>query len=196
MQPKHLINLIILAILLSWLAPAQAHKVKLFATVMSDNIEGYVYFPGGGRANTVTVKIMIFDNQLQGTVTTNANGEFQFHAKYRATHYLTADLGDGHLAQYTIDSSEFSDALPPLTTEKTTPPIASPSLPTVPSENVSCSNQQLSVLMEKIVSKQLKPLREQLEAYQEKILLHDVLGGIGYIFGVMGLIFYFRKRRG
>jgi len=58
---------------------------------------------------------------------------------------------------------------------------------------LSFSQQQLTDSIEKIVSKQLKPLREQLEAYQEKIFIHDVLGGIGYIFGVMGLLFYFAK---
>jgi len=187
------VKLLITLLFLNWLPAAHAHKVKLFATVIGDKIEGYVYFPGGERAKSVTVKITLIDNHLIETVTTNEHGEFQFHAKYRATYRLIADIGEGHLAEYTIDSSELSDSLPTLAME-TQPPVASTPAP-IDHENVSFSQQQLLDLIEKTVSKQLKPLREQLEAYQEKILLHDVLGGVGYIFGVMGLLFYMAKRR-
>lgn len=194
MQLKRLIKLIIILLSLSWLTPVQAHKVKIFATAAGDTITGYVYFPGGERAQAVAIKITTSDNQLQGTVTTDNNGEFQFHAKYRATYHLIANLGDGHLAQYTIDSNELSDTLSPLTTENVvTIPAALPAPPNT--QNLSISEQQLHDLFEKMLSQQVKPLREQLEAYQDKILLHDVLGGIGYIFGVMGLLFYVAKRR-
>jgi nickel transport protein len=211
-------SLLITLIFLIWFSPAHAHKVKLFATVTGDTIVGYVYFPGGELAKSVTVKIISVDNQLSETVTTNDNGEFQFHAKYRTTYQLVADLGEGHRAEYTLNSNELSDSLPTInenckeksslsetmkcfegqekTSEPPTPPekVPTTSPPIPPSnENLLFSQQQLTDSIEKIVSKQLKPLREQLEAYQEKIFIHDVLGGIGYIFGVMGLLFYFAK---
>lgn len=178
----------LLLIMLLFSAPVYAHKVKLFATVTDETIAGYVYFPGGSRAQSVPVKILLADNQLQDTVLTDEHGEFQFHAKVHATHRLVANLGEGHLAEYVIDASEFSDRLPTVANEP-----ASVAPPPPPAQNCTVSGQLPDIA--KVVSQQIRPLREQLEAYQEKIWLHDILGGIGYIFGVLGMLFYIAKRR-
>jgi nickel transport protein len=166
---------------------AYAHKVKLFATVTGDVISGYVYFPGGERAQAVSVKIFLANNQLEDTVQTNERGEFQFHAKTHATHRLVANLGEGHLAEYTVNANEFSDIAPIADREPSVENLA------VSPQNCNIS-EQLPEIVAKVVSQQIRPLREQLEAYQEKIGLHDILGGIGYIFGVMGVLFYLAKR--
>lgn len=183
---KNYSYLLLLMLLVS--ESAYAHKIKLFATVTGETISGYVYFPGGSRAQAVSVKIFLSDNQLQDTVLTDARGEFQFHAKFHTTHRLVANAGEGHLAEYIIDANEFSDGLPLSITESA--PVTEP---TPPAQNCNIS-EQLPEIIAKTVSQQIRPLREQLEAYQEKIWLHDVLGGIGYIFGVMGMLFYIAKR--
>jgi hypothetical protein len=38
-------------------------------------------------------------------------------------------------------------------------------------------------------------LRRQLDRYEHTLRLRDVLGGIGYIFGIMGLLFFVLGRR-
>lgn len=178
--------LLLLAFLLS--EPVYAHKVKLFATVTGEVISGYVYFPGGARAKAIPIKIYLDNNQLQETVITDEQGEFQFHTKVHTAHRLVANLGEGHLAEYTINASEFGDNI------HTSPPESTPSPPPVTIENCNISNQ-LSETIFNTVNQQIRPLREQLEAYQEKIWLHDILGGIGYIFGILGMLAYFAKRR-
>ena len=50
-------------------------------------------------------------------------------------------------------------------------------------------------MIEKAVAKQVKPLRKELRAYQEKAGLQDVLGGIGYIFGLCGIGMWWRQRK-
>ena len=40
------------------------------------------------------------------------------------------------------------------------------------------------------------PLREQLDQYEEKTRLHDVIGGLGYIVGLMGIAFYLKGYAG
>ena len=45
------------------------------------------------------------------------------------------------------------------------------------------------------LGRQIRGLREQIEGYQEQVRFRDVLGGIGYIFGVAGIAFYFLGRR-
>ena len=44
------------------------------------------------------------------------------------------------------------------------------------------------------MSRQIRPLREQLDRYEEKVRLHDILGGIGFIVGAMGLVLYVKSR--
>ena len=50
-------------------------------------------------------------------------------------------------------------------------------------------------LIAETVARQIRPLRRDIERYQHRTRVHDVLGGIGYIFGVMGLAAYFLARR-
>jgi nickel transport protein len=45
------------------------------------------------------------------------------------------------------------------------------------------------------LGRQIRGLREQIEGYEEQVRFRDVLGGIGYIFGVAGIAFYFLGRR-
>ncbi|WP_343867009.1 hypothetical protein [Caenispirillum bisanense] len=45
------------------------------------------------------------------------------------------------------------------------------------------------------VAREVNPLREQLEAYEEKVRLHDILGGLGWIAGLTGIAFYILARR-
>jgi len=104
-------------------------------------------------------------------------------------HTFLLNTGDGHQASYTVAAEELGNNLPappnhsnllsPNSTAVTSPiPVNSTATAISPQE------------LEKLLDKTIRPLREQLETYQEKIYLHDILGGIGYIFGIMGLIFY------
>jgi nickel transport protein len=51
-------------------------------------------------------------------------------------------------------------------------------------------------MVEQAVARQVRPLREQLIAHQDRIRLQDLLGGIGYILGLAGLVLWWRSRSG
>jgi nickel transport protein len=188
---------------LSWLSPAEAHKIKLFATVQSNIITGYAYYPGGGKISNTTIQVSSPEGRPLGETTTNDQGEFTYIATYRIAHTFTLNTSDGHFATYTISAEELSDTLPLLNsnntdkttpTEQTSPPSSAFLKPPAIPVTTSISLPELELLLEKTLNRHIRPLREQLENYQEQIRLHDILGGIGYIFGIMGLIFYWKKR--
>jgi nickel transport protein len=54
---------------------------------------------------------------------------------------------------------------------------------------------ELAALIEQAVARQVRPLREELLAAQGRAGLRDVLGGIGYIFGLAGVLMWWRSRR-
>ena len=51
--------------------------------------------------------------------------------------------------------------------------------------------------LEKALDKKLAPVMRMLsEMHEQKIRLTDVLGGLGYIFGLVGVAAYFKRKHG
>lgn len=179
-------------------SPAMAHKIKLFATVENMNIQGYAYFAGGQVAKQATVSIKNANGETLSTLQTDAKGQFQYLAPQAMEYHLSVNTHDGHGDSYIIKAIEFSSNSPsenpsantlvPVFSEITT----NHNVATVFATNIK---QEDLKQIEKIVSAQIHPLREQLEAYQEKIQLRDIIGGIGYIVGLAGFWLFWQNRR-
>lgn len=86
--------------------PAEAHKLKVFATVEGDAIVGYAFFIGGGRAQGVVwVARMGSDTLAEGR--TDAEGGFLLPVPPAVTADITVtvDTQEGHLATATLTAS-------------------------------------------------------------------------------------------
>jgi len=176
---------------------AYAHKLKLFATGEGREISGYVYFPGGGRAQGLTVTALAPDGSELGKAVTDAQGEFTIPAKFRCDHALVAETEDGHKATFLVEAAELDAGLSLL---GAAPPAEAgaqgPAHSAAGGEAPShVSEERLRSLVDQAVREQVRPLREQLEGYEERTRFRDVLGGIGYIVGATGLAFYFLGAR-
>ncbi|MBN2581896.1 MAG: carboxypeptidase regulatory-like domain-containing protein [Planctomycetes bacterium] len=182
--------------------PALAHRVNVWAYVESGStIKGTVGFPGGGKAKNVKVTAHADDGSPLGETQTDDQGEFTFQARFRCNHTFVVDTGDGHRSEYKLEAAELPDSLPAFSSDAATAADApSPS----PSPAPSPPQQQAPALVpvaanfeaavEKAVSRQVMPLRREIEAYRQTVFVHDILGGIGYIVGVFGLVFYLKAR--
>jgi nickel transport protein len=192
--------MVIVAALLLMGGTAHAHRLNIFATGDGTAISGYAYFPGGGRAQGLTITAEAPDGSPLGSALTDERGEFTIPAKLHCDHILTVQTPDGHRAVFTVPASELDDSLP-------TPGMDGPAGPAgvpVAGEAVTMSqlpatgSDELSALIEEAVRREVRSLREQLEGYEERVRLRDVLGGIGYILGIAGIASYLmgRRRRG
>jgi len=79
------------------------------------------------------------------------------------------------------------------------PPLEVPAEPSVEPAVVS-SQGVLSVAdieraVDKALAWQLAPIRRELKESREKARFSDIVGGIGYIIGLVGLALYFHSRR-
>lgn len=186
-----------LAGLLAMIEPALAHKVKAFATVEGTVLSGYVYYPGGGKAKNIPVRFFDPHGVSLGETTTNDEGEFRFTATVRVDHHIVADTGDGHRAEFTVLATDLPASLgtPAAAAIPAEPPPAAPVPANPAAVTTGPTVEALPALIEQAVARQVRPLREQLEAYEAKIRWHDVLGGIGYILGLAGLSYYLLARR-
>jgi len=188
----------ILVLLLGSYQKGYAHTIKIFAMAEGDKISGYVYFPGGGRIQQVQIDIQSLAQASFDKVTTDLQGKFTYQVRYRTDYLLVVNTHDGHHAEYTIKAEELSENLPTLAVQNGKVEKSIELYPVKSTESVNLttlSTIELTNLIEKTVSQQLRPLREQLEQYEAKVWLHDILGGIGYIFGIMGLLFYFAMKK-
>jgi nickel transport protein len=189
--------------------PCDAHKVKMFASAEGEIITGYVYYTTGGKPKNVTVLVQDSVGNPLGEVTTNEEGEFTFTADAKRDYVFVLELSDGHRTSFTVTADELPDSLPSVDTDLCAVPqekqnsvkeelMTLASQKTTPAKEeipTSIPFEEIEDIVNKAVSKQIRPLREQLEGYEEKIRLHDILGGLGYIIGLMGLGYFLGARR-
>ena len=168
------------AVVLSFLAagPALAHKVNVFATVNNGAIEGECYSSGGGKLKECLVEFYDSSGEKLGETRTDADGRFRFEPTAQTDHRIVLDTGDGHRAEYTVPVGELPASYP----------AAAPA--TTPSDAGDIERR-----ISESVEKAIRPLRQQLDQWENKVRLHDVLGGVGYIFGLAGVVLYFKSKR-
>ena len=162
-------------------SPAAAHKLKVFAAVEGAEIAGSAYYAGGEKAGGVPGRILGGDGSLVAVFTTGPDGTFRQSVTSRMDHTILVESEDGHAATFTVRADELPSALPQ---GKAPQPGPGPG----PSAGLT--------EVEAAVARQIRPLREQLDAYESRIRVHDIMGGVGTIFGLFGLWAWFRARKG
>lgn len=177
---------------------ALAHQLRVFAMAEGATITGYAYFSGGVKAKGAKVAIFAPDGSRLGEVQTGEAGAFRFPATVRVDHRLIADAGAGHVAEFTVKAEELPDTLSgknsePLPEILVMNAATAAQVPQLPMTKTAA--ESLQRMIEQSVARQIRPLREQLNAYEAKVRWHDVLGGIGYIFGIVGVACYWLGRR-
>ena len=202
--------------LLVWLllaGPATAHKLTVFAAVQGTKISGEAYFRGGAPVRKATIAVLGPKGEKLGETTTDEEGKFTFVPRVRCDHRLVASAGEGHAAEFTVAADELPRGLPaelgesgkgeprvPRVSGMGVSPVRalSPELPRADEapllrNSSRAGGDSIAALADRLegVEKQVVKLREELVRYEDRVRLHDVLGGIGCILGLMGLTFYF-----
>lgn len=193
---------LLLALLLTAAAasPALAHKIKIFATAEGTTITGYVYFPGGSRPAGAPVTVTGPDGSVLAEMTTDADGAFRYEAVRRMDHTFTVDTGDGHRGSFLVRAAQLprslpGDAAPGAIAGDFTAGGGGAAAGAAGGALAAFDAEMLEDTIARAVAREVNPLREQLEAYEEKVRLHDILGGLGWIAGLTGIAFYILARR-
>jgi len=197
-------------------APALAHKMVVFATGADRAIEGEVYFHGGEPARNVKVTLFAPDDQVVGETTTDQEGKFRFPIQFRCDYRVIADAGAGHGAEYTVPADELPDDLPQPGGEPSEQAASVPDehdADATPGEShegasaiasgegaaraeshhepLAASDAESRKTEIEAIGRQLAALRRDFDRYRNELRLREVLGGLGYILGIMGTAFYF-----
>jgi nickel transport protein len=176
---------------------ALAHKLKVFARVEAGEIMGSVYFVGGAPASGAEVRVLRADGAVLATPATDAEGRFSYRPDAPGDYLVEADSGDGHVARWKLTAAEFAPVAAQRAgqAEVADAPGSVSGTPAA-SQPAPVPDRAIAALVDEAVARQVGPLREQLQAYEDKVRLHDVLGGLGYILGLAGLALWWRSRGG
>ena len=185
----------------------RAHKLVLFASAEGRKITGWAYFAGGGKLKDITIKVLGPGGEHLGQTTTDAEGSFEFVAEKRCDHTFVLETDAGHRAEYTVKAEELPADLPSPTPDpqksgggqderaqnSREPRELDGEAAAKSAETVS--DTKLREAVESAVARQMRPLRRELQACRKTVRFHDIVGGIGYIVGIAGILFYLKSRR-
>jgi nickel transport protein len=193
-----------LAALLLLATPALAHKVNVFAVAENGMIAGEGYFSGGAKAQNSTVEIVDAQGRLIAQGMTGPDGAFRIPLPMGAGAPLTVVLkaGDGHQNDFTLtaqdlDQSAQAKTLPPPTPGALPiPGVTQAPAPTPPPVDESRLAALVEAATAKAVEEKLTPLKlelARLAAQGQSTRVQDIVGGIGWIVGLVGIAAWFKR---
>jgi nickel transport protein len=175
------------------ITPANAHKVIVFAWVEGDTVYTESKFSGGRKAKHAIVEV--YDGQgnklLDGK--TDENGEFSFKIPKEAEMKVVLLAGTGHRGEWTIPIEEIQGV--PRQPVKNETEAGKKS-----AASSGLSESDIERIVDTALDRKLKPLLRMLaESRTRGPSVSDIIGGIGYILGLVGLgayVHYRRKKNG
>ena len=181
---------------------AGAHRVNIFAWVEGDTVLVECKYPDGREVHEGVIRVLDSAGKELLNGKTNAKGEFSFKAPKQDDLTIVLEAGMGHRADWPLSKQDLAPA-----GEAPKPEPAAPSQPAPKTEAPPPAAKEsapgaaspppagIDPAIEKALDKKLAPvLRMLAEMHEQKVRLTDVLGGIGYIIGLVGVAAYFKRK--
>ncbi len=179
---------------LLWPGAAAAHRVNLFAWVEGDTVHTESKFSGGKRVNGGEIVVYDLKGKQLLSGKTDAEGEFSFKIPEKVGMKIVIQAGMGHRGEWTIPASEMAstgEEPEPTVSRKTSQEASKPGI-----EESPAGLDQIRGVLEQSLDRKLNPIVKMLAESRDKgPTISDILGGIGYILGLMGLAAYLHFRR-
>jgi nickel transport protein len=186
---------------------AYAHKVSIYAYAEDGMVFAEGYFSDGTRTRNSLIEV--FDTKtgkklLEGK--TDNEGKFSFKIPKATSLKLVLHASMGHRNDYTLSAKEVKEAMgirkSGVRSQKSGVKGRkgeSKPLYTVPLTVASgVSSAEIEAVVSKAMDRKLQPVITillKLKENSEKPGITEILGGIGYIIGLMGIAMYFKSRR-
>ena len=171
-------------------SPAMAHKVTIFAFKERDTIYTESYFSDGTRAINSLVEVFGTKGKKLLEGKTDKDGKFSFKTPKHTGIKIVLNASMGHRAVFTIPEEEIPKNAPlskkdiAATDKRDTAEVVS---------NITA--EKIRTIVDDALEKRLEPvINSILESQRKGPSFTEILGGIGYIFGLMGIIMYFHAK--
>jgi len=183
---------------------ALAHRVAVFAWVEGDTVLGEGKFSGGKKAQNAEIIVRDLNGKELLRTRTNTKGEFSFPVPAKTAMCVELAAGEGHKADWTIPLEDIDETAAAQSVRDTVSPPAGPAENTDSGQAVHpalpTDPARLEAIVERAVTKALDkkitPLTRMVaDLRQTGPAMNEIIGGIGYIFGLMGVAIYFSSRK-
>ena len=168
---------------------AEAHKVSAYAYREGDKVIGECYFVDGSPCKNSVVEVYDSKGKKILQTTTDEKGKFNFKTQETGELKIVIPAGEGHRAEYTLEAAKSEkkevkkqDAVKQVQKQQT--PLV--------------NKEELKQIIDESMDAKLQGIRNEimdLRKKMDKINIRDIIGGIGYIFGVWGLIMLIKRRK-
>lgn len=170
-------------------SPALAHKINIFAWAEGQTVFTESYFTGGKLIEGGLVEVFDPAGQKLLEGRTDQKGEFSFKLPQKTDLLLVLTASMGHKSDFTLKAENADEAAPAAEPAKITGELSP--------DTVTVDMRQLRTVIEETLDLRLKPIYRSLAdaKRREGPSLTNIIGGLGYIIGIMGLILYVRSRK-
>jgi len=189
-----------------------AHRVNVYAYVESDRIVVEGYFGGKARAANCTVSV----HDAHGNKIAEGRTDDKGACVLRLTDAAPAqgDLkvilvaGQGHKAEYTVKATDRVPSVgvtaqPQTHGTDTSKAHLEQASRGVSTETPEVSSEQIATVVNQALDEKMKPILRMLGQQQRLLIeqsergpgLREIIGGVGWIFGLVGVAAYFMSRR-
>lgn len=163
-----------------------AHKINLFTYKEGNKIFVEGYFQDGTPCKNSVVEIYNEKGEKITEGKTDSEGIYSFEIPdvEKIKIALIADMGhktetEMELKKKAEEKKEIKKGEKKIEKFETKPII---------------DENEVRKIVEESVEKVINPVLKEIEKERQKIRITDILGGIGYIFGILGIFLYFRRR--
>lgn len=191
-----------------WFLPTSvsAHKVMIFAWIDGNTIHTQSKFSGGRRAKNAQVLVYDSDDVLLLEGKTDTDGMFSFKIPKKTDLKIVLKASMGHQAVWTIPAQEITGSETQIgntenripTSRKTA--FGSPDIKKndgVPESGTAVlGKKDIQKIIDTSLDKKLRPITIMLsDSMNRGPGFTEIMGGIGYILGLVGIAFYFANRK-
>ena len=173
---------------------AYAHKVNIFAYLESDRIYVQGYFLDGKKARGGKVTVYSDSGSLLSEGVTNEEGEFAFPMPVKQGIRIVLNAGEGHQTEYSFLADELTEGA-----NNRAPTQGNVTGVAPASANVAVGNSlgapPADASLRRAVAEGILPLAKEVAELKERRAVSDIIGGLGFIVGVIGLFAYFKVSR-
>ena len=169
-----------------------AHKINVFAWVEADTVFVEGYYSRSKKANNALVEVFNEAGQKLLEGRTNAKGEFSFQIPEKTDLRVVLSDGAGHKDDFIVYASSPGGTGSSPSSE----PAQELSRSVAESVSVSADLHQLETIIDGALDRKLDPVIKLIrDSRKEGPGVTEIVGGIGYIFGLFGVFMYFKSRK-
>jgi nickel transport protein len=187
--------------------PVYAHRMTIFAWVEGDVVHTESKFGNGKAVKHAKVSVSDVNGNFIIEGKTDEDGRYFFKAPKPIDLKIVLTASMGHQAEWTVSADEFmqgpgKDNQPAPKTDGTPEKEEVQKKQNITQERrpadatMTVSSQEIKEMIDSALDRKFKPVMDMLVKLNDPSpKMSDVVGGIGYIFGLAGVYLYFSSRK-